>query len=411
MGGAVSAGQDNDELVDNLCYDDYITTPDVESAFRIVDRADYMQFGDKEDHSEAYEDHAWRRGTLHLSAPCIYSRALEALELKPGLSFLNVGSGTGYFSTMVGLLIGPYGVNHGVEVYEENVEFANERVAQFESCSSWYDPAKFCEPLFVVGNGLQLSAGNMHYDRIYCGAGCSAEHAHLFKSLLKVGGILVMPRENQLEVIRCASPQEWTVSVALPSVSFAPLILPTEIGTQNVIELTAQPLSLKELCRIIILVCLTRKSYDKIGMLPLPPSLLEYVSNSRNWDPEPPLKILCPVDHTKQRPRKKQRGDNGGQSSVIHSRSANEMQVLFCSFNGNLFQVPIDRHAIEDESREEDGRRGGDGMGDEDGRREEESAHGSSDNGEAGNEDGYDSEQNGDPKLEEHMENEDGTAT
>lgn len=67
-------------------------------------------------------------------------------------------------------------------------------------------------------------------------------------------------------------------------------------------------------------------------------------------------------------------------------------------------------------------------MGDEDGRREEESAHGSSDNGEAGNEDGqlvlmgngymnnfmrlgYDSEQNGDPKLEEHMENEDGTAT
>ena len=198
MGGAVSAGQDNDELVDNLCYDDYITTPDVESAFRIVDRADYMQFGDKEDHSEAYEDHAWRRGTLHLSAPCIYSRALEALELKPGLSFLNVGSGTGYFSTMVGLLIGPYGVNHGVEVYEENVEFANERVAQFEGCSSWYDPAKFCEPLFVVGNGLQLSAGNMHYDRIYCGAGCSAEHAHLFKSLLKVGGILVMPRENQV---------------------------------------------------------------------------------------------------------------------------------------------------------------------------------------------------------------------
>ena len=203
MGGAVSAGQDNDELVDNLCYDDYITSLNVETAFRMVDRADYMQFGEKEDHLEAYEDHAWRRGTLHLSAPCIYSRALEALELKPGLSFLNIGSGTGYFSTMAGLLLGPYGTNHGVEICEENVEFANERVAKFQSCSSWYDPAKFCEPLFVLGNGLQLGAGNMQYDRIYCGAGCSTEHTHLFKNLLKVGGILVVPREGQVCMCVC----------------------------------------------------------------------------------------------------------------------------------------------------------------------------------------------------------------
>ncbi len=30
MGGAVSAGQNNDELVDNLCYENYIHTPEVE---------------------------------------------------------------------------------------------------------------------------------------------------------------------------------------------------------------------------------------------------------------------------------------------------------------------------------------------------------------------------------------------
>ncbi len=43
-----------------------------------------MTFQDDGDTSEAYEDHAWRRGTLHLSAPCIYTRAMEALKLKPG---------------------------------------------------------------------------------------------------------------------------------------------------------------------------------------------------------------------------------------------------------------------------------------------------------------------------------------
>ena len=54
--------------------------------FRMIDRADYMIFGDdKDERLEAYEDHAWRRGTLHLSAPCIYTRALEALRLDKGM--------------------------------------------------------------------------------------------------------------------------------------------------------------------------------------------------------------------------------------------------------------------------------------------------------------------------------------
>jgi hypothetical protein len=54
--------------------------------FRMIDRADYMIFNTDEgdDRLEAYEDHAWRRGTLHLSAPCIYTRALEALKLNQG---------------------------------------------------------------------------------------------------------------------------------------------------------------------------------------------------------------------------------------------------------------------------------------------------------------------------------------
>ena len=41
MGGAVSSGENNDELVDNLVEAEYIKSADIEKVFRAVDRADY----------------------------------------------------------------------------------------------------------------------------------------------------------------------------------------------------------------------------------------------------------------------------------------------------------------------------------------------------------------------------------
>ena len=99
---------------------------------------------------------------------------------------------------MAGLLIGPYGVNHGIEIYPDNVDYAYEKLTEFHDKSQWYDPVTFCDPLFVVGNGLLLSPGNVLYDRIYCGAACPPEHAQLMKNMLTVGGILVMPHDDQV---------------------------------------------------------------------------------------------------------------------------------------------------------------------------------------------------------------------
>lgn len=102
MGGAFSNGQDNDELVDNLVDYGYIRSKKIEQVFRAVDRGDYFLSSHKD---IAYKDLAWKHGNIHLSAPCIYCEVMEELALAPGLSFLNLGSGTGYLSTMAGLLL------------------------------------------------------------------------------------------------------------------------------------------------------------------------------------------------------------------------------------------------------------------------------------------------------------------
>ena len=56
----------------------------------------------------------------------------------------------------------------------------------------------FCEPCFVTGNCLELSPACSQYDRVYCGAGVQKEHEEYMKSLLKVGGVLVMPLEEKV---------------------------------------------------------------------------------------------------------------------------------------------------------------------------------------------------------------------
>jgi protein-L-isoaspartate O-methyltransferase len=93
---------------------------------------------------------------------------------------------------------GPYGVNHGIELYADVVEYAQERLREFAHKCNNYDDFDFCPPSFVAGNCLQLSSSCNMYDRVYCGASCPPEHENYMKNLIKVGGILVMPLNDQV---------------------------------------------------------------------------------------------------------------------------------------------------------------------------------------------------------------------
>uniref|UniRef100_A0A4W4FI08 Protein-L-isoaspartate (D-aspartate) O-methyltransferase domain containing 2 n=1 Tax=Electrophorus electricus TaxID=8005 RepID=A0A4W4FI08_ELEEL len=205
MGGAVSAGEDNDELIDNLKEAHYIRSELVERAFRAIDRADYYL---EEYRDSAYKDLAWRHGNLHLSAPCIYSEVMEALDLQPRLSFLNLGSGTGYLSTMVGLILG--------ELAPSVVHIADTLRSPI-----------FCEPSFVVGNCLEIPPDCREYDRVYCGAGVQKEYENYMKNLLKVGGILVLPLEEKLTKITRTGQNSWETKKII-AVTFAPLVQPKQ---------------------------------------------------------------------------------------------------------------------------------------------------------------------------------------
>ncbi|CAE7208160.1 PCMTD1, partial [Symbiodinium pilosum] len=82
------------------------------------------------------------------------------MPLKPGMSFLNIGSGTGYFSCLVAEVVGECGVNDGLELWPENVAHAQERCLSLGKHHIEFN----------VGNVYQLDVNlGMRYDRIYAG--------------------------------------------------------------------------------------------------------------------------------------------------------------------------------------------------------------------------------------------------
>lgn len=104
MGQFVSTSRTcNDDLVNGLVTGGYIVSKDVERVFRSVDRGFYFS---NEERPLAYYDVAHHSDGIHLSAPAVYATVLECLKLQSGHKFLNIGSGVGYFSTAVGLMLG-----------------------------------------------------------------------------------------------------------------------------------------------------------------------------------------------------------------------------------------------------------------------------------------------------------------
>lgn len=206
-------------MVDELVESHALRSKECIDAFKAVDRGHFWPAtgGDL-----AYADMPLRHGRLHLSAPHIYGKALESLmPLQPGMSFLNIGSGTGYFNCIVSEFTGPHAANHGVEIWPETVAHAKARAAALGKHSLQ----------FTVGNIYQLNVNDtMRYDRIYVGACANSKSKYLYR-LLEVGGILIGPfqvgHSQQLRRVVRKTENDFFVEV-LGSVQFATLVEPMQ---------------------------------------------------------------------------------------------------------------------------------------------------------------------------------------
>jgi protein-L-isoaspartate O-methyltransferase len=151
----------------------------------------------------AHSDQPLKEENIHISAPHIYGTALEALELTPdtGLSFLNLGSGTAYLSAMVATILGPTHQHLAIELRDDVIQHAHSSLARWGRLAT--KTATKLPPIEILkGNALfiddTLGEARFGFDRIYVGAAVEKEDIQGIANLLRPGGILVGPVDDEL---------------------------------------------------------------------------------------------------------------------------------------------------------------------------------------------------------------------
>jgi protein-L-isoaspartate(D-aspartate) O-methyltransferase len=181
-----------------------LKSPALEKAFSKIDRRDFIPPDYK---PEAYEDYALPIGHgSTISQPTTIAFMLELLDVKEGANVLDVGSGSGYTTALLGVLVGEGGSVLGIDIVPELIDRAQESISPYNlSHVTFEERAK---------SGFRKNT----YNNILVSASAD-EVPHELSSLLREGGVMVCVVEN-IVVKGHRDGEEFIVDEEYPGFSF-----------------------------------------------------------------------------------------------------------------------------------------------------------------------------------------------
>jgi len=243
--GWVSHATGVESLADHiLSFGFWSRGSDIDRAFRTIDRKLFLP---TQLHNQAYVDGPMRHGLYHHSGPHIYASALHELEIRSDDSFLNLGSGTGFLNNLVACLQHhPSAVNHGIEIHQEQVDFATLTTKQLFADA--VHPPQHTTPTFFKGNAFNIDKRNRRYNKVYIGQECrDMQSLQRLLHLVESPGRVVVPIESYL--FRVNKDEDGDITATpLSAVGFGEMVEPED--DDKLILLAQQiPKSLMALCR------------------------------------------------------------------------------------------------------------------------------------------------------------------
>jgi protein-L-isoaspartate(D-aspartate) O-methyltransferase len=199
------------QLIKNLISDGYLKTPEIIDAFYKIDRADFVPGELK---YEAYVNAPLSIGYGQtISQPLTVAFMLELLQPKSGHKILDIGSGSGWQSSLLACIAGNEGKIIAIERISELSEFGkeNSRKYNFENLK------------FIVGDGSKGYKKEAPYDRIIVAAAAFDKIPDELKNQLKIGGRIVIPVKNSIWLVIKKEDNKYEEK-EFPGFMFVPLV-------------------------------------------------------------------------------------------------------------------------------------------------------------------------------------------
>ncbi|MFA5501187.1 MAG: protein-L-isoaspartate O-methyltransferase [Sulfurovaceae bacterium] len=173
------------DLVDYMVLRGVLHTQRIINAFWDIDRKYFVP--------EQFSEHIYIDAPLPIgknqtiSQPSTVAFMLEQLAPKEGENVLDIGSGSGWTTSLLCHIVGQNGSVKGLERVDELVEQGKKNLAQFN----------FGDHCSIEKAGAQLGIPNQKFDRILVSASAEEIPTALFDQL-KIGGVLVVPVQNSI---------------------------------------------------------------------------------------------------------------------------------------------------------------------------------------------------------------------
>ncbi|KAJ2942617.1 hypothetical protein O0L34_g2083 [Tuta absoluta] len=178
-----SHGKNNADMIRNLRANGIIKSDSVANAMNAVDRQNYCPYA-------PYHDSPQSIGySATISAPHMHAHALESLkqQLIPGEKALDVGSGSGYLTACMALMVGATGKVVGIDHIQELVTMANNNIMKDNPELLTSERIKL-----FVGDGRLGYPEEAPYNAIHVGAAAPHLPSALIEQL-KPGGRMIVP--------------------------------------------------------------------------------------------------------------------------------------------------------------------------------------------------------------------------
>ncbi len=199
------------QLIENLIRRGYLETPIIIDAFYKINRADFIP--------EDLKDKASMNAPLSIgygqtiSQPLTVAFMLELLQLQKGDKILDIGSGSGWQSSMLAYITGDRGKVFAIEIIPELSEFGRKNSERYN----------FKNLEFIISDATKGYEKEAPYDKIIVAASASMEIPEELKKQLKIGGRLVIPVENSIWLVIKKAENKYEEK-EFPGFVFVPLI-------------------------------------------------------------------------------------------------------------------------------------------------------------------------------------------